>query len=872
LTYISQIISDFPLWLLVTDIVIIALLLFFSLISIVSYLRLRRAMNEAVETWNRYREKRVPPLHPFFLELFTGSIEKRSILSGVNLLEIFGLQERLIKKIGSSNRSRRHRLSRNDIRRALTYSPDKALFPVFLAAQRKKKIARELEVWLEGAGELFILRRLAVNSNTTPFDGETAADLFSSRLDEVRALSDDPDFRARLFALRILVTLEDERSRKLAYSFFSDGNPEVRKEAARLFPFDAQKNGEKQARKTLYNLMINDPNARVRSAATQRFFSMFPDEGLPVDEKLDTLQSIRLAELMDPARPGDQELAFRFLSSDDPELSLPASRFLDQSGGFTRLFLSADTGDKEGLQHIESVLKKGMMSHCFHYMRVLSQPELMHSSSLLIASRLLLEEGEKKLITALLERVEALPPENRKAGEGRETFLNALKAAATRGNEDSLRMLGQILEKERYDHELQQEVLKNLPAEGAEELTDHLFALLEDPQYGEEKLLTECIAAMSPSLTLHRLIDLVRLKSGEPLAGRKRAMKILLKRGEAAGIQHVLEELPSMELSEAATCAEWLEQYTPAELEKKIAALLKGNDAPLRSRLIAALPLSLHKKFLDTIREALTDANPEVRIAALHHLREREKDVLPLLFDPVPEVREAAARLSASSGSGLAQLKKIIMDPNEVESVKEAALAGFSEKGGEDSARFLLELLEKELEIDAAIVAVIGTFSRKEEFAPFAESLENGSEQLREQIIEGMTRAGSNAESALLQLLDEPEPLRTRAALALEEIGTVDRSIKKLLSRSPDLRLQAALLLSSIGTAAAFRGIVTAVKDPAEEVRIEAIKALQKLKNEKGRNILEDLKQDPVPRVRRYARWADQRLAAEELAAGELEK
>jgi len=126
--------------------------------------------------------------------------------------------------------------------------------------------------------------------------------------------------------------------------------------------------------------------------------------------------------------------------------------------------------------------------------------------------------------------------------------------------------------------------------------------------------------------------------------------------------------------------------------------------------------------------------------------------------------------------------------------------------------------------------------------------------------------------NVLLQLLDEPEPLRTRAALALEEIGTVDRSIKKLLSRSPDLRLQAALLLSSIGTAAAFRGIVTAVKDPAEEVRIEAIKALQKLKNEKGRNILEDLKQDPVPRVRRYARWADQRLAAEELAAGELEK
>jgi HEAT repeat protein len=125
--------------------------------------------------------------------------------------------------------------------------------------------------------------------------------------------------------------------------------------------------------------------------------------------------------------------------------------------------------------------------------------------------------------------------------------------------------------------------------------------------------------------------------------------------------------------------------------------------------------------------------------------------------------------------------------------------------------------------------------------------------------------SGERGEAALLSLLEEPVPLRDSAAAALEAIGTVERTMRRLSARNPDIRLEAAQLLSRIGTNGAYRGIVLAVKDPSEKVRVEATKALQALKDQRGLTVLEHLTRDPVPRVRRYARWAKERLKAEAL-------
>jgi len=58
----------------------------------------------------------------------------------------------------------------------------------------------------------------------------------------------------------------------------------------------------------------------------------------------------------------------------------------------------------------------------------------------------------------------------------------------------------------------------------------------------------------------------------------------------------------------------------------------------------------------------------------------------------------------------------------------------------------------------------------------------------------------------------------------------------------------------------AFRGLVTAAKDPDQEVRVCVVKALEKLDSDQGREILEKLKEDPDNRIRKYTLWALERL------------
>lgn len=865
---IQLLVSELPLWLAAADMAALLLVLAFAITVLAGRLRLRKEMRDAVEGWNRYREKRPSRLPLFLLDLFAGTVEKRSLESGVNLLEIFGIQERLIA--GMSRKGRRSRLSRKEVRRALTFCPDRALFPVFLAAMRQKRVAAELENWLEGAGELFVLRRLAVNSGGTPFDGAAAARLLLSRLDEVRALADDTDYRARLFALRIIAAPGEDTGAESAMAMLTDGHPEVRRMAASLIIPPEEEEGRTRFREALFRLITDDPSYEVRATAAERLFSLFPGFRMPGAKELAPVAAIRLAEQLHPERIEDQELAFRFLLSPDPELSLIAARFLDGCGSFARLFAAADSGDREGMQRIETILKKGIRSHCFRYLDVLTHAGELKPASLLIASRILLEEGDKKLITALLEKALALRDRPGAENEAREILLNTMKAAAARGNEDARRVLGRTLEETRSDAEIQRAVLEHLPGEGAEELTEHLFALLADHGYPEEELLVSYIAALPAGMTVHRLLDMARAGiAGSRTAGR-RAVQILARRGDFAGIQRIIEQLPLLDMEEAARCGRWLEQYLPAGLEERIQQAFEGYDAPLRARLIAALPTSLKQRFRGTIETALTDREQEVRIAAAHALFENVpagKEPLPLvlLHDPVPQVRESAARLAGRHKSGYTKLRELVMDPNEVEPVKSAALEGIAAAGGVQAAEFLLSVMEKELELEERIIQAAGTLSTEEEFAPFLLRMETAPDQLRERILAAFISAGEKAERALVSLLEQPEPVKSAAASALERTGAVERTMRRLTSRRAEERLSAAELLSRIGTAGAYRGIVLAVKDPSEPVRVEAVKALQKLKDARGAAILDQLVQDPVPRVRRYARWARERLEAEAL-------
>ena len=83
--------------------------------------------------------------------------------------------------------------------------------------------------------------------------------------------------------------------------------------------------------------------------------------------------------------------------------------------------------------------------------------------------------------------------------------------------------------------------------------------------------------------------------------------------------------------------------------------------------------------------------------------------------------------------------------------------------------------------------------------------------------------------------------------------------------RNPAVRKKAAEFLMKAGTKAAFRGIILAAKDPDEEVRIQVVKALDQMNSPNGLPILEELKNDPDKRVKRYTLWAMERYEAKKL-------
>ncbi len=860
-----------PRPLLILDIIALLLFLCISITLIIVRIRLSKAMKEAIEGWNLYKEVRRPRIPSFLLQVFISTIERRSLSSGVDLLKLFGLEDALLKKLRVAGKRKKGRVpSPGDVRRALTFTPDQALFPVFILAQKKKRIRTIFEQWLDSAGELFVVRRLAIAADGARFNGEEASSFFYSRLKEVRALAGDPDYRARLFGLQIILTLDDGESRRLSYEALSDGHPEVRKLTLELYREESP-----EFKEMLLHHICEDPSPMVRDSAAIRLFATFPEASLPEEEKLDNLRALRVAEQLHPERKEDQDLALGLFKREDPELSLILSRFLDRSGAFARLFASADPGDREGMERAETILAKGGRYHCRSYMNILEQEEMVHPGPLLIASRILLQEGEAKLITFLLRRILSLPEQIAYRRDIREALLNTAEAAAVRGNEESRMILGSTLVSRYRDRELQVRVLKHLGEGGVEILLPPLLELITKPDYPEAELLVQELAKIPPRYTVHTLIDLIRNKNkpgpgaeGPGPEGRKRAIRILLIQGNALGLQHILEELPILEIEEAIDYARWLEQFVPAVLKEKIAHILSGSDALLRSRIMAVIPHSLCNDFRQVISAGLEDPEPEVRAAALHTLYKRFGEtgqLTKLLYDPVPQVRKEAARISASSEKSYPELKKLILDPNEVEPVKEAALAGIAETDSLEGAELILDLLGKELEIAETVIKTAGMLSNPEAYRLFARRLPSAPGQLRERIIEALIEAGDKGKAALLSLLDETEPLRSGAAEALEALGVVDSAMRQLNSRRVTERLEAARLLISIGTPKALRGVVLLLKDPSEQVRLLTAKAIRTLRDQKGDAILDSLADDPVPRVRRYARWAKEHLIAEAL-------
>ena len=144
--------------------------------------------------------------------------------------------------------------------------------------------------------------------------------------------------------------------------------------------------------------------------------------------------------------------------------------------------------------------------------------------------------------------------------------------------------------------------------------------------------------------------------------------------------------------------------------------------------------------------------------------------------------------------------------------------------------------------------------------------IQKSESESRTRLISAVRSMGDSAESVLeTYLFESTHPLRPVAIDVLEEIGAIDAQIRHLTNRDPSVRREAAAFLFNAGTLNAYRGLVQAARDPDEEVRAHVVRALDALNSDRGRTILEQLKNDPQRKIRTYTNWALERHQARRL-------
>ncbi|TFG45249.1 MAG: HEAT repeat domain-containing protein [Candidatus Brocadiia bacterium] len=289
--------------------------------------------------------------------------------------------------------------------------------------------------------------------------------------------------------------------------------------------------------------------------------------------------------------------------------------------------------------------------------------------------------------------------------------------------------------------------------------------------------------------------------------------------------------------------------------------------------MIAVLPVTGETAFIKQIDSMLKDADPDVRISCVWALTEFGETAtvihsMDLLRDPVERVRISAAEAIGIFGSKKAvdELKSVLFDENEIEPVKLAVLKGLAASKAIEAVDVMVEFLEADAEYKEKSINALSLKNDSKSLMRLVENFKDGSSEIRESISQVFKRMERSSEKYLDDLVrEEIGSLKPYLAEILDATGYVESKIRKLAHRSPQIRRSAAEFLTLVGSQAAFRGIVLASRDPDEEVRVNVIKALEKLETKSGKEILDSLLNDPDSRVRKYTKWALERLKAKSL-------
>lgn len=812
---------------------------------------------KAIKGKNQERGLFIPQ---FLTPLITGPVEKlikkhgpqAAVFTGIGELWIYGFT---------------HKAKRGYLLKALKYVPAEALYPAVIAASEQEKLIEPLTGYLKSLNDPYIIKKIALSAGGSKLKGERVLPLFAESLEALQALTNEYDWKLRFFAYQLLIHVSSPASKKICSNGFSDSEYRIRKlltesyspqETEDLYPL-------------LFSLLTEDPVNLVRESAKTRILTEFPARYSINPANLTHEQALRFLLHLKDGLAEDEKTAFHFLLSAHPELRLPAARHLDSTGFLRSVFLKINLTDSAETNRALSLLFAACEVHVSGFMDALKDTK--NPGTLFAAVKVTLKHPGSADLTLLAEKVFSFFRGKPFGGPYEKIYSDTLTILNSEGDHRSLLLLASELKDRGKTGEEASRLFAALPSRNPELFIPVLLDFLKDPSFQRFSDLCKAFLKFPVNSFFSDILSLLNDTDNKIHRKTKiECVKLLAELKLPCCVLMILEKLHLMPLDEAKQIVHILSASQGDNFEQHGLYLLHSTDAQIRSALISGLPASGRKTFLPLLRKALTDPDPRVRSAAVWSLADFGEPKLvpllsPLLRDQAEDVRVQAASVLAEKGTdqGLEELKKTLFDKNEVDPVKEAVINGLGASGDISSVDLLMEKLAEDKELQQSILKALARKGDKKELSRLLELIPSLPPQGKKLITGLFSPLSGLWEENLLTLLREDRSgLRETILFILESGGYLEKEISLLHHRDPEVRQNAARVLSVLATRDSYRGIILAARDPAGEVRMEALKVLESLKPDERESLLSDLRNDPDKRVRKYTRWVMEQAASKE--------
>ena len=808
--------------------------------------------SEQAEEALEYFMSRYPPEK---LVRYSRRMERYVRQMGPQVINKTGLADRWVQKLD-------HSPGKADLRRVLLYCPQSALFKAFLAAEKHSNLQKFFLDRMRIEGEEKFIRLLAASCRGEDFNPGFFKGYLETYGELLRELSGELEWYARYFAYRVLLLDTGTKTERSLTAGLMDPHPLIRKIITESFTADADKTWD-----ALWDKLIHDPVYEVREAARKRIAGEFKNRYNPNGQTLNTEETARILELLDPESQEDRTFAMKNMENQNKELRYIAAVFLEKCGVFESVLEKNTLDDQTGIDNGVALLSKALEVHVSGFLHGYSAG---NGAALLVAARLLTGPGGTYENICYLEETvfsyfSAIKPDP----ANRQIYALTLEAAAKKGNVRALELFAKELTRRENDPDFLELLLPRVPNNAASVFLPILFRFVENTAFPARLELERTLGTFSPDLILPYVFVILNVNRAKyPHIVRISALKILCHLRQPYCLQKILESLPTMTQAEAGEFASLIGEFPRDMFNEKTAALFALPDAKIRAALINNLPGTKNDAFKKEIRASLRDVDPDVRVAAIKALLDFDElriinQETSLLHDPIERVRLAAAEVISMHGNPAAMkiLESIVNDPNETDVVKEAVIVGLGQAENEESISILVSVLDKQDEFRKQAEKALAQRTVKHDIVKLLEIFKDAEPQFREKLIPVFKAQGRKAEPYISEILkDEVASLKPYLVTILEETGYVDEQKRRLSNRYAAVRREAAQMLSLLDTLPAFRGLVLAAKDPDQEVRVCVVKALEKLNTPQGHEILENLKKDPDSRIRKYTHWALERL------------